>query len=116
MKKKWMAACGVTAFFLSAGIALWMEKPALAQMAGQAITTTANSKLNGTLSFSSLDISLKGQLVLAKPVIRDTQGRVVIEGGAVRVYVRTGLSTSAVSRACRISPCFKAFTIFPGLT
>lgn len=59
MKKKWMAACGVTAFFLSAGIALWMEKPALTQMAGQAITTTANSKLNGTLSFSSLDISLK---------------------------------------------------------
>lgn len=67
-------------------------KPALTQMAGQAITTTANSKLNGTLSFSSLDISLKGQLVLAKPVIRDTQGRVVIEGDAVRVYVNPGKS------------------------
>ena len=98
MKKKWMAACGVTAFFLSAGIALWMEKPALTQMAGQAITTTANSKLNGTLSFSSLDISLKGQLVLAKPVIRDTQGRVVIEGDAVRVYVNPGKIVNALKQ------------------
>ena len=98
MKKKWMAACGVTAFFLSAGIALWMEKPALTQMAGQAITTTANSKLNGTLSFSSLEISLKGQLVLAKPVIKDTQGRVVIEGDAVRVYVNPGKIVNALKQ------------------
>ena len=96
MKKKWMAACGVTAFFLSAGIALWMEKPALTQMAGQAITTTANSKLNGTLSFSSLDISLNGQLVMAKPVIKDAQGRVVIEGDAVRVYVNPGKIMTAL--------------------
>ena len=98
MKKKWMAACGVTAFFLSAGIALWMEKPALTQMAGQAITTTANSKLNGTLSFSSLDISLNGQLVMAKPVIKDTQGRVVIEGDAVRVYVNPGKIMTALKQ------------------
>lgn len=98
MKKKWVAACGVTAFFLSAGIALWMEKPALTQMAGQAITTTANSKLNGTLSFSSLDISWNGQLVMAKPVIKDTQGRVVLEGDAVRVYVNPGKILTALKQ------------------
>ena len=50
-----------------------MEKPALTQMASNMITTTANSKLNGTLGFSSLDISLTGQVVLAKPVIKDPQ-------------------------------------------
>ena len=49
MKKQWIAACGFSAFFLSAGLALWMEKPALTQMASTMITTTANSKLNGPL-------------------------------------------------------------------
>ncbi len=98
MKKKWMAACGVGAFFLAAGVALWMETPALTQMAGNAITTTANSKLNGTLSFSSLDISLKGQLVLAKPVIKDTQGRTVIEGEDVRIYVNPAKILPALSQ------------------
>ena len=52
MKKQWIAACGFSAFFLSAGLALWMEKPALTQMASNMITTTANSKLNDWVLFS----------------------------------------------------------------
>lgn len=96
MKKKWIAACGFSAFFLSAGIALWMEKPALTQMAGNMITTTANSKLNGTLGFSSLDISLTGQVVLAKPVIKDPQGRIIFESDDVRIYVNPGSIVTAL--------------------
>lgn len=98
MKKKWIAACGFSAFFLSAGIALWMEKPALTQMASNMITTTANSKLNGTLGFSSLDISLTGQVVLAKPVIKDSQGRIVFEGEDVRIYVNPGKIVTALKQ------------------
>ena len=96
MKKQWIAACGFSAFFLSAGLALWMEKPALTQMASNMITTTANSKLNGTLGFSSLDISLTGQVVLAKPVIKDPQGRIVFEGEDVRIYVNPSKIVTAL--------------------
>lgn len=87
MKKKWIAGCAVSAFFLSACVVFWMEKPALTQMLNDTVRTTANSKLNGTLSFDSMDISLSGKVIISRPVIRDTAGQVVLEGDDVQVYV-----------------------------
>ncbi len=87
VKKRWIAGCAVSAFFLSACVAFWIEKPVLTQMLCDTVTTTANSKLNGTLSFSSMDISLSGNVLISKPVIRDMAGRVVLEGEDVSVYV-----------------------------
>ena len=95
MKKQGFAPAVFPLFFLSAGYRLW-KKPALTQMASNMITTTANSKLNGTLGFSSLDISLTGQVVLAKPVIKDPQGRIVFEGEDVRIYVNPSKIVTAL--------------------
>lgn len=87
MKKKWIAGCAASAFFLSATAAFWMEKPALTQQLSEIVTTTANSKLNGTLSFASMDISLTGKVTISRPVIRDAKGRIVLESEDIDVYV-----------------------------
>lgn len=87
MKKKWKAGCVVSAFILSACTAFWMERPMLTQMLGDTIATTANSKLNGTLSFASLDVSLSGTVRIDRPVIRDANGHVVLESDDICVYV-----------------------------
>ena len=87
MKKKWKAGCAVSAFILSACVAFWMEKPVLTQMLSDTVTTTINSKLNGTLSFASLDVSLSGKVQIVQPVVKDTRGRIVAEGEDVQVYV-----------------------------
>lgn len=87
MKKKWIAGCAASAFFLSATAAFWMEKPALTQQLSEIVTTTANSKLNGTLSFASMDISLTGKVTISRPVIHDAKGRIVLESEDIDVYV-----------------------------
>lgn len=96
MKKKWIAGCAASAFFLSAMTAFWMEKPALTQQLGEIITTTANSKLDGTLSFASMDISLTGKITVSRPIIRDAEGRIVLECDDIDVYVNPGKILSAV--------------------
>lgn len=87
MKKKWKAGCAVSACILSACVAFWMEMPAVTQMLSDTVATTINSKLNGTLSFASMDVSLSGRVRIVQPVVKDVQGRIVAEGTDVQVYV-----------------------------
>lgn len=53
---------------------IWMPK------AMDLVTTAANEKLNGTLSFSDMRISLTGKLVFTDIAVRDIHGRNVLEG------------------------------------
>lgn len=96
MKKKWIAGCAVSVFFLSAMTAFWIEKPELTQQLSEIATTTANSKLNGTLSFASMDISLTGKITVSHPVIRDSKGKIVLECEDVGIYVNPGKILSSV--------------------
>lgn len=87
MKKKWKAGCAISAFILSAGVVFWMEMPTWTQMLNDTVKTTINSKLNGTLSFSSMDVSLSGNVRIVQPVVKDLEGHVVAEGDDVQLYV-----------------------------
>lgn len=87
MKKKWIAGCAAAVVFSSACGAFWMGKPALTQQLGEVVTTTANSKINGTVDFSSLDISMTGVVCVYDPVIRDDHGRIVMEGKELDVRI-----------------------------
>lgn len=97
MKKKWMTASALAAFCLATGAGLWLEKPALTEVLGNTVTTNVNSKLNGTLSYESLDLSLKGKVVLTKPVIKDEAGRVVLEGDSLQVALSPGKIISSLT-------------------
>ncbi len=87
MKKKWMGCCAAAVFLFSACGAFWMEKPALTQKLGEVVKTTADSKLNGTVGFSSLDITAGGKVCVFDPVVRDKKGRLVMEGKELNVYI-----------------------------
>lgn len=87
MKKKWKAGCAFSAFILSACVAFWIEKPTLTQMLSDTVTTTINNKLNGTLSFAAMDISLSGKVQIVQPVVKDLQGHIIAEGDDVQIYI-----------------------------
>lgn len=87
VKKKWLAIGCVVVFAGSAMTGVWLEKPMITTALAKNIETTMNSKLNGTLHFSSMDISLSGKVILADPVIEDTAGRKVIEGKELAIIV-----------------------------
>ena len=87
MKKKWIALGCVVVFLGSAATGLWLQKPALTTALAKNVETTMNSKLNGSLHFSGMDISLSGKVILQQPVVVDTTGRKVLEGKELAVIV-----------------------------
>ena len=87
MKKKWVAFGCVVVFLGSAATGLWLQKPMITEALAKNVETTMNSKLNGTLHFSKMDISLSGKVLLENPVIYDTAGRKVVEGKELAVLV-----------------------------
>lgn len=87
MKKKWIALSCVIVFFGSASIGLWLAKPAITASLEKTVETTINNKLNGTLQFSGMDISLSGKIILEQPVIKDVSGREVFAGKEVAVII-----------------------------
>lgn len=86
MKRKWIALA-VIASFLMVLFSLWREKPVLIQYVSTTITTTLNEHINGTVSFSAMDVSLTGKIFLYDPLIKDTQGKTVITGDNVEIQV-----------------------------
>lgn len=97
MKKKWMAVSCLAAFCLASGAAFWLEKPVLTEVLGNTVTENVNTKLNGTLSYASLDLSLSGRVVVKKPVIKDQAGRVVLEGDELQVLLSPGKLVSSLA-------------------
>lgn len=87
MRKKWLVSGAVFVFLFAALFSLWMEKPALMQKLSETVTSTVNDKINGTLTFSAMDVSLSGRVRLQDPVIRDTQGRTVLSGSDIQIFV-----------------------------
>ena len=73
MRKKWLVLSAVFVFLLAAFFSLWMERPALMQKLSETVTSTVNDKINGSLTFSAMDVSLSGKVRIQDPVIRDTQ-------------------------------------------
>ena len=70
MKKKWIVFGAIVVFLFAAAFSLWLEKPVLMQKLSETVTVTADEKLNGTLRFSSMDVSLSGRVTIADPVVR----------------------------------------------
>ncbi len=87
MTRKWAVVGTVIAIFAVAVFSLWLEKPVLTQAVAETVTTSINEHLNGTVSFSSLDISLSGRAVLTQPVIADKAGKTVITSDRIDVAV-----------------------------
>lgn len=87
VKKKWIALGCVVFFLGSAATGLWLQKPMITETLAKNVETTMNSKLNGTLHFSKMDISLSGKVLLEDPVIYDTAGRKVVEGKELSVLI-----------------------------
>lgn len=87
MKKKWMVPAILLVFFLSFLAVIYIEKPTIQQNLADTIKTTANSRLNGTLAFDDMDISLSGKVTFANPVIKDVQGTTVLTGDTVSVQI-----------------------------
>lgn len=98
MKKNWIALCMIV-FILSAFLALWMERPVLMQKMTDTVTTTINDKLNGTMVFSGMDISLTGCVTLSDPVVKDNQGRIVLTGQEILVHVNPWKALQALGDA-----------------
>lgn len=53
----------------------------------ETVTSTVNDKINGSLTFSAMDVSLSGKVRIQDPVIRDTQGRTVLSGSDIQIFV-----------------------------
>lgn len=87
MRKKWLVLSAVFVFLLAAFFSLWMERPALMQKLSETVTSTVNDKINGSLTFSAMDVSLSGKVRIQDPVIRDTQGRTVLSGSDIQIFV-----------------------------
>jgi translocation and assembly module TamB len=87
MKKTWLALAAVVLFFLAACFSFWLERPALMNYLTTTVTTTLNEHVNGTVAFSSMDVSLTGKVTLADPVVKDLQGRTVITGKDIQVQI-----------------------------
>ena len=97
MRKKWLALCAVFAFLFAAFFSLWLEKPVLMQKLSETVTTTVDDKINGTLSFQTMDVSFTGQVTLTEPIIKDTKGRVVLSGSQIAVQINTWKLLSSLS-------------------
>lgn len=110
VKKKWLAIGCIIVFAGSAMTGVWLGKPMLTTAVAKNIETTMNSKLNGTLHFSSVDISLSGKVILTDPVIEDTTGRTVIEGKELAIIVNP-MKALAVVRGESILSAIDSITV-----
>lgn len=97
VKKKWIVFGAIVVFLFAAAFSLWLEKPVLMQKLSETVTVTADEKLNGTLRFSSMDVSLSGRVTIADPVVRDTQGRTVLSGKDITVFINPWKVLSSLS-------------------
>ena len=68
------------ASFIWMRTALWLRLP-------QMITSLADEKINGTLTFSDMHISLTGKVVFTDVAVADAQGRRVLDSEEVDVTI-----------------------------
>jgi len=110
MKRKWIALA-VIASFLAVLFSLWREKPVLIQYVSTTITTTLNEHINGTFSFSAMDVSLTGKIFLYDPLIKDTQGRTVITGNNVEIQVNPWQMAKLAAAGDNVVPSVQTVTV-----
>ena len=87
MKRHRLFTSVVIIFLVVFGVAFIWMRTALWPRLPQMITSLADEKINGTLTFSDMHISLTGKVVFTDVAVLDAQGRRVLDSEEVDVTI-----------------------------
>ena len=87
MKRHRLFTSVVIIFLVVFGAAFIWMRTALWPRLPQMITSLADEKINGTLTFSDMHISLTGKVVFTDVAVADAQGRRVLDSEEVDVTI-----------------------------